>query len=157
MPVKVVNRILKNYKDNKTSLISILQDIQEEFGYLPTEALKLVAEELNLKLIDVYSVATFYKSLRLSPQGKHSIVVCTGTACHVRGTTKILDEVQSQLGIGPGDTSADKKFTFNTVNCLGACAIGPVMVVDGKYHGNMTPIKVRQVLSNYLKQVKGKR
>lgn len=156
MPTTVANRILNKYKDNRTALISILQDIQEEFNYLPIEVLKLVSEKLNLKLIDVYGVATFYKSLRLSPQGKHNITLCTGTACHIRGTHKVLDEIQSQLGIAPGDTTQDNKFTFNTVNCLGACAIGPVMVVDGKYYGNMTPIKARQVLSGYLKKAKSK-
>jgi NADH-quinone oxidoreductase subunit E len=157
MPTAVVNRILNKYKDNKTALISILQDIQEEFNYLPAEALKLVAEKLKLQLIDVYGVATFYKSLRLSPQGKHNITLCTGTACHVRGTHKILDEIQSQLGIAPGNTTPDKKFTFNTVNCLGACAIGPVLVIDGKYNGSMTPIKVRQILSDYIKKVRSKK
>lgn len=149
MLTKVIKRILSEYKDNKTALISILQDIQEEFSYLPTEALKLVAKKLSLKLIDVYSVATFYKSFRLSPVGKHCITVCTGTACHVRSTTKIVDEIQSQLAIAPPNTTEDKKFTFNTVNCLGACAIGPVMVVDGKYYGSMTPLKVREVLKKY--------
>lgn len=145
---KEVYRILKNYKNNKTALISILQDIQEEFNYLPAKTLKLVSKKLNLKLTDVYGVTTFYKSLRLSPQGKYNITLCTGTACHVRGTPKILDEIQSQLGIAPGDTTQDKKFTFNTVNCLGACAIGPVMVIDGKYYGHATPIEARQILSN---------
>jgi len=145
---KEVYRILKNHKDNRTALISILQDIQEEFNYLPAKTLKLVSKKLNLKLTDVYSIATFYKSLRLLPQGKHNITLCTGTACHVRGTPKILDEIQSQLGIAPGDTTQDKKFTFNTVNCLGACAIGPVMVINGKYYGHATPIKARQILSN---------
>jgi NADH-quinone oxidoreductase subunit E len=149
MPTAVVDRILKRYKDNKTALISILQDIQEKYNYLPVQALKEVAEKLNIELINVYAVATFYKSLRLSPQGKHTITVCTGTACHVRGTNKILDEIQSQLGIAPGDTTQDKKFTFNTVNCLGACAIGPIMVVDGKYYGQMTPIKVKKILKEY--------
>lgn len=149
MPATAVNRILDKHKDNRTALISILQDIQEEFNYLPAEALKLISEKLKLKLVDVYGVATFYKSLRLSPQGKHNITVCSGTACHVRGTSKILDEVQSQLGIGPGDTSKDKKFTFNTVNCLGACAIGPVMVIDGKYYGQITPIKARNLIKKY--------
>lgn len=157
MPAQVVNRILAKYIDNKTSLISILQDIQEEFGYLPAEALKQVAKGSSFTLIDVYSVSTFYKSLRLSPQGKHNVTVCTGTACHVRQANKILDEIQSFLGIGPGETSEDRKFTFNTVNCLGACAIGPVMVIDGKYYGNMTPLKTRKVLSEYIKKLKSKK
>ena len=156
MPAKVVSRVIEKYKDNKTSLISILQDIQKEFDYLPAEALKLVAEKLNVKLIDVYSVATFYKSLRLSPQGKHCVTLCLGTACHVRAAKKILDEIQSQLGIGPGDTTKDRKFSFDTVNCLGACAIGPVLVIDGKYYGNMTPIKARETVSGYLKKTKNK-
>jgi len=149
-----VERILANYKDNRTALISILQDIQAEFNYLPAEVLKLVAQKLNLKLIDVYSISNFYKSLRLSPQGKHIITICTGTACHVRGTLKVLDEIQSQLGIAPGDTTQDKKFTFNTVNCLGACAIGPVIVVDGKYYGHTNPMKARQILSNLKRKIK---
>lgn len=147
-----VNRIFKNYRDSKTNLISILQDIQEKFGYLPTETLEEVAKQLNLKLIDVYGVATFYKSLRLSPQGKHNITLCLGTACHVRASAKILDEIQSQLGIGPGSTTEDKELTFNTVNCLGVCAIGPVVVIDGKYYGRMTPIKTREMLYKYLKK-----
>ena len=146
MPAATVSRIVDKYKDNKTALISILQDIQEQYNYLPAEALKALAHKLNLKLIDVYAVATFYKSLRLAPQGKHNITVCTGTACHVRQAAKIMDEVQSRLGIAAGQTSPDSKFTFNTVNCLGACAIGPVMVVDGKYYGKMTPAKARKLL-----------
>ena len=154
MQTKAVSRILNRYKGNRTALISILQDIQQEFTYLPSEVLESVSKQLDLKLIDVYSVATFYKSLRLSPQGEHSIVLCMGTACHVRNARRILDEIQSQLGIGPGDTTKDRKFTFDTVNCLGACAIGPVMVVDNKYYGHMNPIKTRQILSYLKKEIK---
>ncbi len=152
MRTKEVHRILKNYKDNNTALISILPDVPEEFGYLPAKAVELLSEKLYLNLIDIYAVATFYKSLRLTPLGKHNITVCTGTACHVRGTTKILDEIQSQLGIGPGDTSEDGEITFTTVNCLGVCAIGPVMIVDGKYYGRMNPVRVKQILSKYIKK-----
>lgn len=152
MQTTVVNRILKNYKDSKSNLISILQDIQKKFSYLPAETLEEVSKKLNLKLIDVYGVATFYKSLRLSPQGKHNITLCLGTACHVRASAKILDEIQSQLGISPGSTTEDKELTFNTVNCLGVCAIGPVLLVDGRYYGRMTPIKTREILSKYLKK-----
>ena len=128
------------------SLISILQDIQSEYHYLPEDALKVVARQLDLSLIQVYSVATFFKAFSLEPRGEHLVSVCLGTACHVRGAPAVLDEVNRQLGIEPGETTGNMEFSLETVNCLGACALGPIVVVDDEYHGQMSPGKVKKVL-----------
>ena len=144
-----VNTIMDRYKDNGSALISILQDIQDEYNYLPEEALREVAQKLDLPLIDIYSVATFYKAFSLTPRGKHLITVCLGTACHVRGGRRILEELVRKLKIGPGQTTEDKLFTLETVNCLGCCAIGPIVVVDGEYYGEMTVRKVEPILEKY--------
>lgn len=133
------------------ALISILQDIQAEYHYLPEEALRHVAKRLNLPLIQVYGVATFFKAFSLKPQGKHKCSVCLGTACHVRGAPFILDELERQLGIKSGETTEDMEFTLESVNCLGACALGPVVVVDGKYHGQMNTGKAKKMMTKYAK------
>ncbi|ODS39835.1 MAG: hypothetical protein A7315_10395 [Candidatus Altiarchaeales archaeon WOR_SM1_79] len=130
-------------------LIPVLQDIQEEYGYLSEEAVSEVAKQLEIKMIDVYGVASFYGTFSFTPKGKHIIIVCLGTACHVRGASNIVDLFSQELGINPGETTQDLKFTLETVTCLGCCALGPVVVVDGKYHGNMTPSKVEKLLSSY--------
>ena len=142
---KVVALVSK-YSDNRDSLVSILQDIQSEYHYLPEEALKVVARQLDLQLIQVYGVATFFKAFSLKPRGEHIVSVCLGTACHVRGAPAVLDQVKRQLYIEPGETTEDMRFTLETVNCLGACALGPIVTVDGKYHGQMGPGKVKKVL-----------
>ena len=121
---KVVT-IVSKYGGNHDSLISILQDIQPEYHYLPEDALRAVASQLGLSLIQVYGVATFFKAFSLKPRGEHMVTVCLGTACHVRRAPAVLDEVKRQLGIEPGETSEDMRFTLETVNCLGACALGP--------------------------------
>jgi NADH-quinone oxidoreductase E subunit len=144
-----VNTIMDRYKGDGSALISILQDIQDEYNYLPEEVLREVAQILDLPLIDIYSVATFYKSFSLTPRGKHLITVCLGTACHVRGSRRILEELVRKLNIGPGETTEDKLFTLETVNCLGCCAIGPIVVVDGEYYGEMTVRKVDPILEKY--------
>ena len=128
------------------TLLSILLDIQEKYSYLPEEKLIETAETLNLPLIDVYGVATFYKSFSLTPRGRHQVKVCLGTACHVRGASRILKEIERKLGIEPGETSEDGEFSLETVMCLGCCAIGPVVVIDGKYYGQMMRTKVESVL-----------
>ncbi len=128
-------------------LISLLEEIQEHYNYLPEDALRAVAEKTRIPLIDVYGVATFYDAFRMKPCGKHLICVCNGTACHVRGSTRVMDQLERSLEIKAGETTADKKFTVESVNCLGTCALGPVMMVDGKYHGNMTAGKVDAVLT----------
>lgn len=138
--------IVSKYGANRDSLVSILQDVQSEHHYLPEHALRTVARELHLSLIQVYGVATFFKAFSLKPRGDHLVTVCLGTACHVRGAPAVLDEVKRQLGIEPGETARDMSFTLETVNCLGACALGPIIVTDGTYHGQMGPGKVKKTL-----------
>ena len=141
-----VETIIGEYNASRDSLISILQDIQSEYHYLPEDTLRVVASQLKLPLIQVYGVATFFKAFSLKPRGEHIVSVCLGTACHVRGAPSVLDEVKRQLGIEAGETSQDMRFTLETVNCLGACALGPIVTVDGEYHGQMGPGKVKKVL-----------
>jgi NADH-quinone oxidoreductase subunit E len=141
-----VRGIIKSYKARKAALIAILQDIQERHNWLPPEAMRMVADGLNVSLVDVYCVATFYKAFSLTPRGKHLVTVCLGTACHVRGAQTVLDHIQNRLGISAGSTTKDKQYTLETVNCLGACALAPVVVVDGQYHGQTTIQKVEAIL-----------
>ena len=141
-----VTAIVGSYDSNRDSLISILQDIQSEYHYLPEDALRAVAGQLHLPLIQVYGVATFFKAFSLEPRGERTVSVCLGTACHVRGAAAVLDEVKRQLGIVPGKTTQDMRFSLETVNCVGACALGPIVVVDGKYHGQMRAGKIKKVL-----------
>lgn len=147
--------IVSEYNGNRDSLISILQDIQSEYHYLPEDALRAVASQLDLPLIQVCGVATFFKAFSLKPRGEHMVSVCLGTACHVRGAPAVLDEVERQLGIKAGETSEDMRYSLETVNCLGACALGPIVVVDGKYHGQMSPGKVKKVLRERRKKLEG--
>jgi NADH-quinone oxidoreductase subunit E len=144
-----LEEILDRYGRDRTQVISILQDIQDRERYLPEEALTHVARALEMPRSQVYSLATFYRAFSLVPRGEHTILVCTGTACHVRGAARLVDELCRRLQIGPGGTTADRKFTLETVNCLGACALGPLVVVDGNYHGQMAPGKLEAVLKQY--------
>ena len=132
-------------------LIPILEDIQAKYRYLPREALQIVSKAKKISMVDIYSVATFYKAFSLKPRGKHLISVCVGTACHVRGAPTIVKEFVNQLDIQPGDTTTDKEFTLDTVNCLGACALGPVVVVDGRYFSAVRRPKVKQIIERTLK------
>ena len=127
-------------------LIPILQKVQDAYGYLPAEVLMAVSDRTGIAASRIYGVATFYKSLNLTPPGKHTITLCLGTACHVRGGGKILSEISNFLNIEPEETTEDGEFTLRTVNCLGACAIGPLMVVDGKYYGKMSASKAKNLL-----------
>lgn len=145
---KGVGQILDQHKHNKEMLVAILQDAQKEFNYLPREVLTCVAEGLALPVSHVYSVATYYKAFSLKPRGRHSVNVCMGTACHVRGAVKVLDRLKQVLGIEPGETTEDFNFTLETVNCVGACALGPVVVVDGEYVGQVTQDKVEPMLES---------
>ncbi len=124
----------------------VLQDIQKHYRYLPIDALKLVAKKMNLPIAQIYGVATFYKTFSLTPKGKHHICVCTGTACHVRQAPVIVDCLTRALGISPGETTKDGEITYETVNCLGACALGPLVTVDEEYLGNMTVNKMNEAL-----------
>lgn len=157
MEIQTVNTIIDKYGGKKTALISILHDIQDRFHYLSEKALRKVAMRLEMDLPEIYGVATFYKAFSLSPRGKHAITLCLGTACHVRKGPKILTEVQKILGIDPGQTTSDLRFSLNVVNCLGVCAIGPVMVVDGKFFGEMSPMKARRILGKFQKKENGGR
>ncbi len=150
-----VAAIVSEYDGNRDSLISILQDIQSEYHYLPEGALRAVASQLDLPLIQVCGVATFFKAFSLKPRGEHMVSVCLGTACHVRGAPAVLDEVERQLGIEAGETTEDMRYSLETVNCLGACALGPIVVVDGKYHGQMSPGKVKKALKKQRKNLEG--
>lgn len=141
---------VQEISNNKNLLLS-LQEVQREFGYLPEKNIREIAIKLDIPLIDVYSVATFYKSFSLKPRGRYHIKVCLGTACHVRGSSRIAREVEKRLGIGPGETSPDGEFSFETVMCLGCCAIGPVMVVNDKYYGKMTLAKIEKVLKTLVR------
>lgn len=133
-------------KKKDGNLLSLLREVQEEYGYLPEEKLREIAGLIGKPLIDVYSVATFYKSFSLTPRGRHHIKVCLGTACHVRSSNRVLEATKDSLGIQPGETSQNGEYSLETVMCLGCCAIGPVMVIDNKYYGQMSPAKVETVL-----------
>jgi len=144
-----LDEILDRYGRDRTQVISILQDVQERERYLPEDALTYVAEALEMPRSQIYSLATFYRAFSLEPRGEHTIFVCTGTACHVRGAPRLVEELCRRLDTKPGGTTADGKFTLETVNCLGACALGPLVVVDSDYHGQMTPSKLDAVLEQY--------
>ncbi len=146
---KKVKEILDNYQCDRSQLISILQDIQAEYRYLPREALTQVAASMEIPMTQVYSVATFFRSFSLTPRGKHTVHVCTGTACHVRGAMRVLEEMERDLGVKKGKTTKDLQFTLETVNCVGACALGPITIIDGEYNGQMQPDKVKTILKKY--------
>lgn len=137
---------LREVKD-KSALIQMLLAIQCENHWLPENALLWVSRKLGVPLSQIYHIATFYKAFSLKPQGRHSVSVCLGTACHVRGATRLLDKVMETLNIRPGETSRDLQFTLNTVNCLGCCALGPVMMIDGKYHSNPSTAKIKEIFA----------
>ena len=147
--LKEVTKVLKAYPGEKRYSLAILQDVQHKFGYVPKEALEAVSAHLGVKLSALYSMATFYRALSLTPKGKHVIRVCDGTACHIRGGPVLLDGLKRSLGIGPGETTKDGLFTLETVNCLGACAIAPVMVVDDKYFPKVSPDQITEILKAY--------
>ena len=146
MNAELIKKIIDKHEQKQGGLIPILEDIQAEYSYLPSEALKLIAELTDRSLVDIYGVATFYKSFSLVPRGEHLISVCLGTACHVRGAPAIVDEFERQLSISAGQTTSDKKFSLETVNCLGACALGPIVVVDGHYFSNVSTSKVEKII-----------
>jgi len=155
MNLNPVDLIVDKYQEKRTALISILHDVQDRYKYLPDEALKMVASRLRMDINEIYGVATFYKSFTLTPQGKHSITLCLGTACHVRGGPKVLRELKGLLHIEPGQTTADRQFSLNVVNCLGVCAIGPVMMVDRKFYGEMSPIRAKKIIEKLNNKRRG--
>jgi NADH-quinone oxidoreductase subunit E len=149
MNLEKINEVLDRYPAEQSVLIQLLLDIQSELNWIPKEAVMCVSEKLGISVSQVYRVASFYKAMSLVPRGKHIVNVCLGTACHVRGSPKIIDKVEEFLGIKAGETTGDMQFTLERVNCLGCCALGPVIVVDKDYHGKMTPAKVKEILESY--------
>jgi len=144
-----IDQIIDKHECEASSLIQVLLEIQSENHWLPKEALLRVSERLQVPLTRIQHIATFYKAFSLVPKGRHEIHICVGTACHVRGASRVLDMVEDVTGIKPGETDMDLKFSLETVNCLGCCALGPVMEVDGKYHGKMAAAKAAEVLKTY--------
>jgi NADH:ubiquinone oxidoreductase subunit E len=136
-------------------LIHLLHDTQKKFGYIPAQSISQISRELKISESEIFGVLTFYKAFTLKPRGKHLITICMGTACHVRGASMILDEFERKLGIAAGETSEDNLFTLETVNCVGACALGPIAIADGDYHGQMKTREVDEIIKK-LKQKKGK-
>lgn len=149
-----VKSFITKYDHKKSALIAILQEIQAEYNYLPKNALIFVSQRLNIPLIDIIGVATFYSAFSLEPKGEHTVKVCMGTACHVRGGPKILEEFERRLNIESGHTTEDKQFSLDTVACLGCCAIGPVVVVDENYHAQTSIRNVDTILKKYRKKEK---
>jgi NADH-quinone oxidoreductase subunit E len=146
--------IIQRYGKDPGMLIPMMQDVQAECGYLPQDELKELSSGLAVPLAQIYSVATFYSSFRLMPKGDHTIQLCLGTVCFLKGAAKISDALQQEFGLVPGGTSPDRKFTFAPVNCVGACALAPVMVVDGEYHGNLTVDSAVELLHKIVEEDK---
>ena len=148
-----VKEIIQQYSGDKSYLVPILQDVQKEFNYLPKDALCAVSTQLSVPISRVYEVVTFYKAFSLKPKGRYQLSLCLGTACHVRGAELIAGNITTFLGIKEGETTPDLEFSFETVGCLGACALGPVVVVNGEYHGHMNIAKSTKLLKTLGKKV----
>ena len=144
-----IDQIIDKHKGQASSVIQVLLEIQRENRWLPGEVLERVSEKLEVPMSRIQHIVTFYKAFSLVPKGRHEVHVCMGTACHVRGAPRVLDTVEDLIGIKPGETSSDLKFSLKTVNCVGCCSLGPVMVIDGEYHGKLAPAKLEEVLKNY--------
>ena len=143
---QTIERLVDTYQGERGGLIAILEGIQAKYSYLPEEALRIVAEQTGASMVDIYGVATFYRAFSLKPRGKHLVSVCLGTACHVRGGPAVAEEFQKRMGVCPGETTEDREFTLETVACLGACALGPIVVVDGHYFSNVRTADVPKIL-----------
>ena len=150
--IAVTDEIMEHCGRDKQHLIRLLQEVNGRFNHLPQRALTRIGEQLGLPMAEVYGTASFFKSFSLEPRGKHIIRVCMGTACHVRGAQRVLEELERRLDIGTGQTTEDRLFTLERVNCLGACALGPIVAVDEQFHGQMSPAKVPKLLDQALEQ-----
>jgi len=151
MELSGVDKVIDQYSASKASLLAILQDVQEAENYLPREAMERVAKRLTIPIAQVYQMATFFESFHLEPRGKHICTVCMGTACHVRGATRLVEQLERDLEVPSGGTTKDMQFTIEEVNCVGACALGPLVIIDGKYHGNMTSGSLQKVVKKVRK------
>jgi len=149
MDQEKIDQIIDKYADEEGILIQLLLDVQSELNWVPKEVVQRISDRLQVPLSQIYRVASFYKSMSLKPRGRHLVNVCLGTACQVRGGPRLMDRIKDVLGINPGETTQDTKFTLERVNCLGCCALGPVMVVDGEYHGKIMPAKAEEILKSY--------
>jgi NADH-quinone oxidoreductase subunit E len=147
MDIDRIDQIIDKHGRQASALIQVLLEIQSEYRWLPREALQRVGDKLGVPQSRIRHITTFYRAFSLVPKGRHEVHICVGTACHVRGATRVLDEVKALTGIGPGETDLELKFSLDTVNCLGCCALGPVMEIDGKTHGKLSPAKTAEVLS----------
>jgi NADH-quinone oxidoreductase subunit E len=147
--VKKIDEIISRYEKSEESLLAILQDFQREFRYVPEEGMKRLGEILNVSESKIYAMGTFYKALSLEPKGKHTVKVCMGTACHLKGANLILETMERGFGVKRNHTTKDMKFTIESVNCVGACAMAPVVVVDEDYYGHARPSKVTDLLKKY--------
>jgi NADH-quinone oxidoreductase subunit E len=143
-----IDQIIDKYEGEEGVLIQLLLDIQQELNWIPKEVAERISQRLNIPLTQIYRVASFYTAMSLTPRGRHLVSVCMGTACHVRGSPRLLDRITDILKIQPGETSNDMRFTLNTVNCLGCCAMGPVVVVDGVYHSKPSTTDLRKILES---------
>ena len=150
-----IRTVLNRYPKDQRYALSAMQDMQRQFGYLPREGLAALSEHLACPFSQLYSMATFYKAFSLTPKGKHVIKLCDGTACHIRGGETLLEGVTRELGIRPGETTADGLFTLQLVNCLGSCAIAPVILIDDTFYGKMTLERLPGVLNAYREEAAG--
>jgi NADH-quinone oxidoreductase subunit E len=151
MELSSVDKIIERYEGASSSLLAIMQDVQDEARYLPRDAMERVAERLKVPIARVYQMATFFDSFHLEPRGKHICTVCMGTACHVRGAVKLVEQLERDLDIKSGGTTGDMMFTIEEVNCVGACALGPLVIVDGDYNGNMTTGGIQKMVKKLRK------
>jgi NADH-quinone oxidoreductase subunit E len=144
-----IDSIIEQYHGKESAILAILQDIQAKEKYLPREVLEHLGERFRIPSSKIYRIATFFRAFSLMPRGRHEIVVCLGTACHVRGGQRVVDRFTMELGIRSGETTPDRNFTLETVNCLGVCAAGPVVAIDGQYFGKMSSTKVEETLKKF--------
>jgi len=150
-----VDAILEKYVGDKTAVLAVLQDVHAAYNYLPREALKAISEKMEIPLSQVASLATFFSAFSLTPRGKNIVTVCMGTACHVRGAPRVLAEIERELQVKGGQTTPDGQFTIETVNCVGACALGPLVIVNGNYHGNINTADVVEMIHEYKPAAEG--
>ena len=152
MPSQTLDQILQGRRSQPSQLIEVLQDVQENYGYISEEAMRAVASELGIPVMEVYRVASFYKAFKLKPCGRNHLIMCMGTACHVRGSRLLLEQALGQFGISPGEVTPDGLFSVEHVNCLGTCALGPIVREKGAFHHHMTPGKLRKLIESLKRQ-----
>jgi len=155
MDLTKVDTIIDKYDGDATSLLAIMQDVQDQENYLPREAVNHIAQKLDIPVARIYAMATFFESFHLEPRGKHICTVCMGTACHVRGAQRLVEQLERDLDIKSGETTKDLQFTVEEVNCVGACALGPLVIIDGEYHGNVTSNQLTKVVKKLKTQEGG--